>query len=98
MVKELKVEVPYDPTPSWETRVALWHEMVYDEIPLPQDFVNLLTEQYAGLVSPEGRGEENKMAWSAYLGWAGDISEDSRTPGQRLAAYFAEQEAKVARG
>lgn len=97
MVKELKVEGPkVDPTPSWETRVALWHEMVYDEIPLPQDFVDLLTEQYAGLISPTSRGEENKLAWGAYNAWAGDISDDPRTPGERLNDYFAEQEAKVA--
>ena len=97
MVRELQVKDDRPQGPSWEKKVALWHEMVYDEVPLPTDFVNLLLEEYARLVPVESRPPENKRAWDAYRAWAGDITEDERTPRERLEAYFAEQDAVVAR-
>lgn len=96
MVRELQVKDDRPQGPSWEKKVALWHEMVYEDVPLPSDFKNLLADEYAHLVPVEGRPDENKRAWEAYLAWAGDITEDERTPGQRLEAYFAEQEVALA--
>ena len=98
MVRELHVKGAEDPTPSWERRVGLWHELVYEGAPLPDAFRELLDEQYQHLVSVPTREPEAERAWGAYLLWLGDMELDTPkpTPGERLARYFKEQEGRLA--
>lgn len=94
-MRELYVEEPEREKP-WEERVGLWLDLVFDEIPLPQDFQERLAEEYKHLWEPEPpRGEENKRAWEAYTLWVGDFTEDLRSPRERLEAYFEEQRRRV---
>jgi len=92
MVRELRVEEPKKEI-AWDAQVEFYHEMVYDGVPLPQDFRETLGEEFAHLApAPQVRAPENERAWDAYLLWAGDITEDLRTPRERLEAYYDEQE------
>jgi hypothetical protein len=95
MVKELHVHADKDTGPSWEQRTELWLDLVLDEIPLPEGFRESLVEEYQHLVQQEALPPQHKAAWSNYLQWVGDVTEDSRSPRERLEAYFAEQEKAV---
>jgi len=94
MVRELQVKQP-EPSLSWDTKQQLWHEMVYEEVPLPQAFKDSLLEEYQHLVAQEALPPQHKAAWENYLAWAGDVVEDPRSPRERLEAYFAAQEARA---
>jgi hypothetical protein len=96
MVKELYIkEAPKELT--WEQRVSFWEDLIFDEIPLPDAFTEMLLEEYQHLLPQKERPEENLRAWENYKAWLGDPVEAGEvgTPALRLEAYFKEQEEKL---
>ena len=95
MVRELRVEEPEKEIP-WETKCEFYYDYAIEGLPMPDNFRELLADDYRHLV-PYTRSElsEAQRSWIAYRAWAGDISEDPRTPRERLEAYFKEQEEKA---
>ncbi len=92
MVRELRIETP-EPEISWEAKCEFLYDFAVDGVPVPDNFRDLLTDEYGHLAMvPSPRVPEVERAWGNYLAWAGDITEDPRTPLERLTAYYAEQE------
>ena len=93
-MRELRVETP-EPEISWEAKCEFFYDYAVEGVSLPDNFRELLTDEYRHLaIVPRTGVPEVERAWGAYRAWAGDITEDSRTPRERLEAYFAEQELK----
>jgi hypothetical protein len=93
MVKELHVEDPHEKEVAWEDKVDAYYEMAFEGLPLPEKLQELHLEQfghYTGERDPAAVRAEKQ--WDAYMLWAGDISQDSRSPRERLSAYFDEQQ------
>lgn len=82
--------------PSWDRKVGIWHEMVYEGASLPPDFKHLLEDEYRHLVTEENsKRDEAKLSWESFKTWVGDFTEDARTSRERLESYFTEQERKA---
>ena len=92
MVKELRVDDPNEGVVGWDEATQYYYELAVEGIPLPDKLADILKTRFSFHGDPDPRSLKAAKEWDAYMVWYGGkeaLSEDPRSPRERLTAYYA---------